>query len=134
MKGLALESVMQWIILLVVAGVVISLVLYFNDEIKMYVENWFKEKPVKAEIIEANQFSTSQVMTYMRACWDRTGERFKEGVICYILKGSVSNVDSALLTNAVSEPASVDINKFDPSKNVTMIRFEDVGNKIIVES
>jgi hypothetical protein len=135
MKGLALETVVQWIILLVVATVVISLVLYFSDEIKMYVESWMNpgEGP-KAEIIESSQFSTSQVKTYMRACWDRTGERFKKDVVCYILKGDVSGVNADDLKNAVETPASIDTSKFEQLKNVTIIKFEDVGNKIIVES
>ncbi len=135
MKGLALETVVQWIILLVVATVVISLVLYFSDEIKMYVENWMKpDEGPKAEIIDSSQFSTSQVKTYMRACWDRTGERFKKDVICYILKGDVGSVNVDDLKNAVESPASVDTSKFEQLKNVTIIKFEDVGNKIIVES
>ena len=135
MKGLALETVVTWIILLVVAAVVISLVLYFSDEIKMYLENWMKgnDEP-KTEIIESPQFTTSQVKTYMRACWDRTGETFRKDVVCYILKGNVNGVIAGDLTNAVEQPASVDTSKFDRFKSVTIIKFEDVGNKIIIES
>jgi hypothetical protein len=135
MKGLALETVVNWIILLVVAAVVISLVLYFSDEIKMYVENWMKgDEGPKTEIIVSTQFTTAQVKTYMRACWDRTGERFRKDVVCYILKGNVNGVFAGDLTNAVEQPASVDTINFDPSKKVTIIKFKDVGNKIIVES
>lgn len=101
----------------------------------MYIENWMKpDEGPKTEIIESNQFLTSQVKTYMRACWDRTGERFKKDVVCYILKGDVSSVNADDLKTAVESPASVDTNNFEQSKSVTIIKFEDVGNKIIVES
>jgi len=134
MKGLALETVVRWIILLVVAAVVISLVLFFYNDIKRFVKSWLEGEKPKAEVIEASKFSTSQVITYIKACWDKTGERFDENIVCYILKGDVSGVDTDLLQNALRSPAQVETSKFDPTKNVTIIRFEDIGNKVIVES
>jgi len=135
MKGLALESVVKWIILIVAAGVIINLVFFFYDDIKRFVENWINPtSEFETEIVEADVFSTAQVMTYIRACWDRTGERFKKDVICYILKGDVSGVDVNMLNAAVEAPAQVDTTGFNPTEKTTIIRFEDVGNKIIVES
>lgn len=135
MKGLALEAVVKLIILIVVALVVIGLMIYFSDDIKKFVENLFKEEPEpQAEIVESSKFSTAQIRTYMRACWDKTGEKFRKDVICYILKGDVSEVDTDLLSTAVEAPAQVDLSKFNPLKNVTIIRFQDLGNKIILES
>ena len=133
MKGLALETVVKWIILIVVAGVVINLLFFFSDEIKNIIWGYTKEEKPEAEIVESTGFSEAQIKTYMRACWDKTGEKFQEDVVCYILKGNVSGVNSNVLRN-VDYPASVDISKFIPSNNVTIIKFEDVGNKIIVES
>lgn len=135
MKGLALETVVKWIILLVVAGVVINLILFFSDSIVIFIRGFMQpDKTPKTDIIESNQFSTAQVKTYMKACWDRTGERFDEDVICFVLKGDMGNVDKDSLTNAIDSPALVDVSKFDKSKNVAVIRFEDIGNRIILES
>lgn len=135
MKGMALEVVVQWIILSVVAAVVIGLVFTFSDDIKRYLGNILnKNKEIKTEIIESEKFSTSQVITYMTSCWSKTGEKFEEDVICYILKGDVSTVDKTLLEDSLESPANVDASKFDPSKSTTIIRFEDIGNIIYVES
>jgi len=135
MKGLALESVVKWIILLVVATVIIHLVLFFSDRIKEFIKDYMSKEPeIKTEVVEATGFTTSEVMTYVRSCWDKTGERFNGNVVCYVLKGDMSNVDASLLPNAVEPPAVVDVSKFDASKNFTIIRFEDVGNRIILES
>lgn len=134
MKGLALETVVKWIILLVVAGVVINLIFFFSEDIKRFLEVHMGREGVKAEVIESEEFSTSQLKTFIRACWEKTGETFREDVVCYILRGSVSGVDPTALKNALEPPASVDVSNFDPSKKVTLIRFEDVGNRVIVES
>lgn len=135
MKGMALEVVVKWIILTVVALVVISLVIYFSNEIKQYLKGWMKEKvETKAEIVESQRFSTSQVITYIKACWDKTGEKFEEDMVCYILKGDVSEVNAELLKSALEPPAQVDVSKFDNSKTTTIISFENVGNIIHVVS
>lgn len=135
MKGLALETVVKWIILLVVAGVVINLVLFFSDRIVIFIRGFMEpDKTPKTDIIESDQFSTAQVKTYMRACWDKTGERFDMDVICFVLKGDMSGVDKDSLANAADPPASVDVAKFDKSKNMAVVRFEDIGNRIILES
>ena len=134
MKGLALETIIKMIILVVVALLVINLMIFFSEEIKNYIRNFFGKGEFKTEIVENPSYSTSQVMTYMRSCWDRTGEKFHEDVVCYILKGDVSGVDPSLLLNAVEPPATVNNSKFDPLKTTTIIRFEDVGNVIHVES
>jgi len=133
MKGLALETVVKWIILIVVAGVVINLLFFFSDEIKNIIWGYTEEK-IKTEDIESNEFSTAQVKAYIRICWGKTGERFQEDFVCYILRGSVINVNPTSLTNAVEPPAYVDISKFNINEDMTIIKFEDVGNKIIVES
>lgn len=133
MKGMALETVVKWIILLVVAGVVLNLIFFFSDEITRIVGGFTKQKEPKAEIIESSTFSTSQVKTYIRGCWDRTGETFQEDVVCYILRGDVSGVDPKSLAD-IGYNVTVDTSKFIRTQKVTIIRFQDIGNKIIVES
>jgi Flp pilus assembly pilin Flp len=136
MKGMALETVVQWIILSVVAMVVIGLVFTFSDDIKRAFKNIMNkdEQGVKTEIVESETFTTSQIKTYITACWSKTGEKYEGDVICYILKGDVSGVDGNTLKDALESPAEVDINKFDSSKTGTIIRFEDIGNIVYVES
>ena len=136
MKGiLALDVVVKWIILSVVALVVISLVIYFSDKIRGFIENKMdKDEEIETQMIESDKFSTSQLATYIRGCWDKTGERFYEDVICYILKGDVSGADIDLLEIALEQPAQVDVSNFMPSKKTTIIRFEDLGNIVYVES
>lgn len=135
MKGMALEVVVKWIILSVVAIVVIGMIIYFSDEIKKYVGGLLKPKEEpKTEMIESGSFSTSAVITYVKSCWDKTGVNFEGDTICYILKGDVSGVDTELLNNSLDPPAQVDISKFNPSENTTFIEFEDIGNIIHVGS
>ena len=133
MKGLALETVVKWIILIVVTGVVINLLFFFSDEIKRIITGYTEEEEPEVEIIESSEFSASQIKTYMKACWDKTGGSFQEDVVCYILRGSVIDIDPISL-ESIDIPATIDLTNFNSSKSVTVIRFEDVGNKIIVES
>jgi len=135
MKGMALEVVVKWIILSVVALVVIGVVMFFADEIKEYVKEMFgNNKDVKTEKITAEKFSESQIKTYIQSCWDKTGDKYEGDVICYILKGDVSGVDVDVLQNSLSDQDLVDLVDFDPSITTTTIRFVGIGNTIYVES
>lgn len=131
---LALDTVITMIILIVVALVIIGMMIFFSNDIRSYIDRWIHKPSPKTQVAEAKSFPTSQVMNYIRACWDSTGVDFHEDTICYILKGDVNGVDPAMLVNAVGSPAQVDASRFDPTKNTTIISFEDVGNIIKVES
>ena len=132
MKGLALEYVVKLVILLVVALVVINLILYFSNEIKPIIHPMDKGE-VKTEIIEAKSFSTSQVATYVRACWEKTGPTYDKDEVCYILKGDTTSVDKELLKNLVKDIAIVkdDLNL---SKNIIVIKYVFFGHKVVVEN
>ena len=135
MKGLALEVIIQWVILSVVALVVIGLVFTFSDDIKRYLSGWFgNEQEIKTEKVTSDSFSTSEIITFAKACWSSTGEKYEENIICYILTGDVSNVDKDMLEDSLDSPAKVDVSEFDLSKSLTIIRFEDVGNIVYIES
>lgn len=135
MKGMALESVAKWIILSVVAIIIINLTLFFSDKIKNFISIFTNPSgKFKTELIESKEFSTSQLITYIRACWDRTGENFEEDVVCFILRGDMSKVDVLSLGNALTYPASVNTTKFDNSKNFAIVRFENLGNRVILEN
>lgn len=135
MKGdMSLEYIIKFLILLIVAAVVISMLISFSDDIKTKIRDMFgKEEEIKTNSIDADSFSTAQIRTYMNSCWEKTGERYNKDFICYILKGDVSSVDKENLRQGVYG-AVVVLDAFDTTKKVTIIRFVDVGNKIIVES
>jgi hypothetical protein len=134
MKGLALETIVKWVILLALAVIVINLILFFSDEIKRFIERQFGAKEWKTEKIEAKEFSPGQLIAYIKACWDRTGENFHEDAVCFILKGDVSKVDPNFLKTSITPPPNVDVSNFNNTRNVTIIRFEDLGNVVVVES
>ena len=131
---MSLEYIIKFLILLVVAAVVIGMLFSFSSDIKTKIRDMFgKEKEIKTTSIEADSFSTAQIKTYMNSCWEKTGERYNKDFICYILKGDVSGVTKEDLKNSV-DGAEVVVDDFDPTKKVTIIRFVDVGDKIVVES
>lgn len=120
-------------IAIVAMVVAIGLIIFYSSNIRDFLnsimhgnEEWGAEK------IESANFATSQLRTYIIACWDRYEKKYTQNKICYVLLGSVSNVDSAALVNSLDPPASVDISKFDKSKNTTIIK--TMSNGIMVES
>jgi hypothetical protein len=128
LKGLALDYVIKLIILLAVALVVISLVIYFANNVKSFLKS--KQQPkVKPQIINASSFITSQVKAYMEACWSK-GEEIKEDTLCYILKGDLTQIDKDNLKK-VDFRTSVD---FDETKRILIIRYERLGRKVVVEN
>ena len=138
-KGaLALETIVVWIILMVAAAVIIGLVLLFSDEIKVYLGNIFKKGgEFKTDRVEVTSFSTYNINTYIAGCWDRTGVKFHEDVICYILDGDVSGVDLralALPPDAISAGATLDIINYDITKPITVVRFKQVTLTVVVEN
>jgi len=131
MKGLALDYVILLIILLATALVVISLVVYFSDSIKRFIQSKTSGNKIEAQTIEATSFSTEQLATYARACWDKTGENYREDAVCYILRGDMSSVDTAALESLVSFPLEAN---FDPSKNIVVVKYAYIGHKIVMEN
>ncbi len=133
MKGdLALDMVVGWIILLVVAGVVIGIIFYYADEIKGSFSSLSEEKNPEAEYFEAESFSGSQIKTYTELCWSKTGEKFNKDFICYVLKGNISSIKPSDLEGDF-EGYRV-ITDFNNSKAILTIMFEDIGNKIIIKN
>lgn len=134
MKALALETIVKLMILLVLALVVSNLIIYFSNSLKKFIGSHFEKKEFETETIESKEFTTQQLMTYIRTCWHRTGEKFDKDVICFILKGDVSKVKKDDLIYAVEFPAVVDVSNFDPIQKVTIIRFQHLGKVIVIES
>lgn len=134
-KGLAFEYIVKIMILLVVAAVVFNIIFFFSSDIKKAVsEKLFGEKK-KMETLEkeSGSFSTSQVKNYVKSCWLKTGSDHRQNEICFILKGNVSSVDKNKL-KSVKGPGEVDVSEFDKSKNITFVKFKDLGNVVKLES
>lgn len=132
MKGMALEIIAKLMIGVVAVLIVISLIGFYAEQIKDFFNGIFhKNDNSGAEIISSASFSTSQLKTFIMACWDKYGGKYRSK-ICYVLTGDVSGVDSSALINSLESPASVDITKFDNSKKATVIKTMSKG--IIVES
>ncbi|MCK4729966.1 MAG: hypothetical protein KAT28_01465 [Candidatus Aenigmarchaeota archaeon] len=130
-KGdLALDTIVSWIILLVVAGVVIGLIFGFSDQIKVILNLESEEKSYDTEYMTSASFSESQVGTYIEICWSKTGERFTKDFICYTLEGNISAVNPVTIAGAYD--GYVVESNFDNTKGILIIRFEDIGNKIIL--
>ncbi len=133
MKGdLALDTVVSWIILLVVAMVVIGIIFHFSEQAKQTLTT-DSEKHLETEYFESDLFSESQIKTYLQLCWAKTGENFNKDFICYILKGDMSSVDPANLEGEY-EGYRVIAEEFNTSIPIATIMFEDVGNKVIIKN
>jgi hypothetical protein len=130
MKGnLALDTIVGWIILLVAAGVVIGLIFHYSGILPPIINP--TENP-ETEYVEAKSFSESQIDTYARLCWDKTGETFNKDFICYVLKGNIAYINPKDVEGDFGD--YVIVANFNNTKAILTIRFEDIGNKIIIEN
>ena len=135
MKGLALETIVKMGILLVTAFVIILLIMTFSDDIKFFLNDLFsKEKQYETQRIEAVQFSTGQIIAYIKSCWSKTGDQYRKDFVCFVLKGDISSVQTSSLINVLDPPASVDVSNFNIFGTTTIVRYQYLDRKIIVES
>jgi diphthamide synthase subunit DPH2 len=139
MKGLALEYVVKWIILLSVALIVISLMVYFSDYIKRWLKGQTSEGKVEVREITKDYFSSGEILAYALSCWDKTGEKYREDAICYILKGDFSNVDTYWIEDEFvkrypTSPPSIDIQNFDTTKDIVIIKFREFDKTIVISN
>jgi hypothetical protein len=139
MKGLALEYVVKWIILLAVAMVVISMVIYFSNNIKIFLAKQTKETKVEPKEINKEYFSSGEILTYALSCWDKTGEKYREDVTCFYLFGNFTNVDKDWILFKFYErypegKPKIVLDNFDTSKNYAKIKFREVDLAIVVEN
>lgn len=120
-------------IAVVVMFVAISLILFYSDDIKKFLLGLTHPNDDSSAIkVESPSFPTSQVRTYIISCWDKYKMTSYKDKICYVLLGSVSNVDTSVLSNSLDSPSMVDMSKFDKSKTTTIIK--KIINGTAVES
>jgi hypothetical protein len=139
MKALALEYIVQWIILLTVAMVIISMVIYFSDDIKRFFKRQTEDSSVQPREIRKQNFMSGEILTYAYSCWDKTGERYREDVVCFYLFGNFTNVDKDWVFNQFSQrypdgKPRIDLTNFNTSKEYAKIRFRWVDLAIVVEN
>jgi hypothetical protein len=133
MKGMALETVAEIIIALVATLIVISIISFYKDQISNFFNNIIHpQNGPEAEIVNSTSFTTSQIKTFIMACWDKYQKKANQEIVCYALLGDVSGVNSSDLASSISLPGTVDIRKFDSSKKTTVIK--TVRGGIAVES
>ncbi|MFB6088220.1 MAG: hypothetical protein ABEK36_00395 [Candidatus Aenigmatarchaeota archaeon] len=138
--AMSLEYVVKVIILLVVSVVIIGIMSGFSEDLESRVSTLFfgedEGGSVKTEEVMSDSFSTNQIRNYAKSCWRKTGSSYQEDVICYILKGSMSSVNKNQLRNSFQkmDGMTVELNNFNPNSNIAMIKFKDIGDKIIIEN
>jgi len=133
LKGMAIELIFKWIILVVMLLIAIGLIIYFSNNIKEFLNNFFQNKePQGGIVVDSPTFSSSQLKTYIKACWDKYGNKTYSETICYILKGNVNGVDPSSLTSTLQSSDLVDTTKFNNQNSLTVVK--DTGRKIAVES
>jgi len=133
MKGMALETIAQLTIVAVAALIAISLIIFYQDQIKEIINKLIHpDSDGGATTVNNTEFSTSQMRTYIITCWDKYKKVSFQGKICYFLMGDVSNVNTTALKDSLDKPTIVDISGFDITKDTTEIK--TTRNGIIVES
>jgi len=139
MKGLALEYVIQWIVLLAVAMIVITMITYFSDDIKRFLNRQTKEAKVETMEVNKEYFTSGEIFAYALSCWDKTGERYKEDAVCFYLFGDFSEVDKEwiyeqFLDRYPEGKPTIDLENFDTSKNYAKVKFRRIDFAIVVEN
>ncbi len=139
MKALALEYIINWIILLSLAFIVISLMLFYSDEIKKIILKETRGKEVKYQEISKEFFSSGEILAYALSCWEKTGESYKEDAICYYLKGDMSNVNPNWIKDEFEKrypnpPPFINLENFNVMKNIAIIKFKEFRKEIIIEN
>jgi len=133
LKGLALEIIFKWSLLIVVAMIAIGLIFFFRDNIRKFFENFFNtDQTDGGRVVNSTSFSESQVKTFIKACWDKYNSTHINEVLCYVLQGDVRGVQPDSLLTTLDSKDLVDVTKFNNQIAVTFIK--STGRKILVES
>ena len=140
MAQLALEYIIRLIILVVVALVIISLILTFQQNIVTFWDG-FANPPTtfpNAVVIERTSFTSTGVANFIEGCWS-SNEGSQEDNECYFLLGDVSTVDPLTVISSIN-PDIIAPNKvvFDVTSmtDALIISYDnyrgDVGSAAIV--
>jgi hypothetical protein len=140
MKALALEYVVQWIILLTVAMIVISMVIYFSEDIKRLLRMKTQETKIEPRDIKKEEpFSSGEILTYAFSCWEKIGEKCRGEAVCFYLFGNFTSVDKNWVLEQFSQRypegrPKIDLTNFDTSKDYAKVRFRELDCAVVVEN
>jgi hypothetical protein len=140
MKALALEYIVQWIILLTVAMIVISMIIYFSGDIKRFLWKQTQETKVEPRDIKKEKpFSSGEILTYVFSCWEKIGEKCGGEAVCFYLFGNFTSVDKnwvllQFLQRYPEGKPKIDLNNFDTSKDYAKVRFRELDCAVVVEN
>src|SRR3989338_8561544 len=94
MAEFALEYVVKITILIVAAVVIIGLILTFQEDILNMWPTTPTTVPPKAQVIEKDSFTDSEVASFIAGCWS-TNQGSTKDTECYFLLGGFTGVTKA---------------------------------------
>ncbi|MCK4429189.1 MAG: hypothetical protein KAU95_02345 [Candidatus Aenigmarchaeota archaeon] len=142
MKGeMAMELIVKWIIVLVAVAVVIGIFLNFSSKFSNPFGEHFEseEKPDFPKIITQDEFSAGGISTYIESCYltmTSLHDNEQMDMDCYIL--NANNTFSSFTSETdILDSLPSDIQEHIKietgfNKQLIIIRFEDIGDKIII--
>ncbi|MBN2094664.1 MAG: hypothetical protein JW727_01320 [Candidatus Aenigmarchaeota archaeon] len=145
MKGeLALDMVVKFLIILVVAAIVIGLFMRFSGDSKNAVKDLFGPDKKKLQTdfpktYEQSTFSPGGIAQYIESCYDaltEVEEVEQKDTVCYVLLADsdfsgFTSVDA--IRSAVSAKIRQDLHfKTDLTQTHLKIEFKELGDEIIV--
>lgn len=139
---MALDMVVKFMIILVVAGIVIGLFLIFSEDAKKAVENLFggEKKPgLEVKTLNQNSFSSGQVAQYIESCYDAMSEipeADQEDKVCYVLMAQ-SSFNSFVSQSDIFSSLPKELKsrvKFNTNFNLSYLKieFKELGDEIVV--
>ncbi len=141
MKGtMELEYITKISILVVVLFIMIALMYNFSDDVRDKVSDFInKEKnpPIESEYIESDVFTASQIANFMIACKESIGQVYDKDKVCFILKSKTRGIgvsSSDIQDKLEGVDINIDLNNYDSSKNLVLVKYVNLGHKISLET
>ncbi|MGC9310438.1 MAG: hypothetical protein ACP5E4_01805 [Candidatus Aenigmatarchaeota archaeon] len=142
-KGqLALDMVVKFVIVLIVAAIVIAMFVSFKDNAKKGVSEMFGDKVAKSEFpktFEQTSFSAGEIANYIESCHDamtEIPEVEQEDGVCYVLMANTafsSFVDASTIQGALDPKIRQKVSfRSDLKKTHLKIEFIELNDIVAV--
>lgn len=130
---LSIEYVIRLIILLIVLTVLSTLILNWYEKAKNPdIFNGNDKFQRNTEVVEKDVFTSRDIAKYIDSCYRITGEKSKD-FVCYVLQGTFEADENSVKTDLISTPPEKVVFRTDfINRQSVIIRFQDLGDKIIV--
>lgn len=131
---MSLETIITYIIVLLVVGVVATFIYGFFTNATTQVDDWDKQEPdeLQTKYIAKNSFDSAAVAGYIEKCLS-VAKKLTKNFDCYILTGTLDADRRGVEDKLKAGTISVLIYEAARGSKVTIIRFIDIGDKIQVE-